>query len=243
MTSPPVEPAGARSAAQRDTAAAFSSSRPSSSRMGSATGLFRRWKAKASASPAASGRGSSMMRSMRPGRSSASSRFASGTDVAARMITAPGASSSPAAQSRGPPARVSSICIMSSDSNRVTAPPSPEMSERCDAMASTWSRKRMHGAMARAASKSSATRRSEAPTAACRMSGQVTGRNRTPKCFMASAAMARTSVVLPVPGAPCRRTPPGLSTPSRAARRGCRSGRSTAAAASATCSPAPGSGL
>eukprot|EP00968_Pinguiococcus_pyrenoidosus_P018780 scaffold1954_cov268-Pinguiococcus_pyrenoidosus.AAC.217 len=101
----------------------------------------------------------------------------------------------------------------------------------------------MQGAIARAASNASDTLRSEAPTAACRMSGHVIGRKRTPNRSRASAATARTRAVLPVPDGPRSMTPPDRMTPSLRERSGLTKGSRTVDATSATTLPYPGSGL
>src|SRR4051812_1878467 len=148
--------------------------------------------------PRRSGRGTTIRRSKRPGRSSAGSST-SGRFVAAMMIT-PSLLSKPSISTRS----WLSVCSRSSW-------PPPRPAPRWRPTASISSMKMMHGAFFLPCSNRSRTRLAPTPTNISTKSEPEIEKNGTP----ASPAMARASSVLPVPGGPIIRTPFGIRPPRR----------------------------
>mmetsp|Transcript_22112 Transcript_22112/g.73175 ORF Transcript_22112/g.73175 Transcript_22112/m.73175 type:complete len:312 (+) Transcript_22112:149-1084(+) len=143
-----------------------------------------------------SGSGNSILRSMRPGRSSALSRMS--MRFVAMMTLMDCVGSKPSSWLRS-----SSIVRPTSES-----PPSPP-SPRLDPMESTSSMKMMDGAASRAMTKSSRTMRDPSPMYFCTSSAPETRTNvQSVWC-----ATARARSVLPVPGGPSRSTPRGVFAP------------------------------
>jgi len=144
----------------------------------------------------ASGSGTMIWRSNRPGRSSAASRM-SGRLVAA-ITTTPSDDSKPS---------ISDSIWLSVCSRSSCPPPSP--APRLRPIESISSMKIMARPILRACWKRSRTRDAPTPTNISMKSEPVTERNPTP----ASPATARAKSVLPVPGGPTSSTPLGTRAP------------------------------
>ena len=157
-----------------------------------------------------SGSGTNTILSRRPGRRSAGS-IMSGRFVAATRYT-PSRPSTPSISA--------SIWFTTLSAARLEPPPSP----RFGARASSSSKKRMHGAAARARAKSDRTARSDSPTHLLRSSGPL----MEMKFARDSFAQAFATSVLPQPGGPCSRTPAPGGIPTLRNRSGQRMGSATA---------------
>ena len=147
--------------------------------------------------PLTSGRLTTIRRSNRPGRSNAGSST-SGRFVAATRMT-PSLASKPSISTRS----WFSVCSRSSW-------PPPRPAPRCRPTASISSMNTMHGAFFFPCSNKSRTRDAPTPTNISTKSEPLIEKNGT----LASPATARAMSVLPVPGAPIRRTPFGIRPPS-----------------------------
>mmetsp|Transcript_72664 Transcript_72664/g.183968 ORF Transcript_72664/g.183968 Transcript_72664/m.183968 type:complete len:210 (+) Transcript_72664:735-1364(+) len=150
-----------------------------------------------------SGRSTAIMRSKRPGRSSAASkmsdRFVPASTTTPRLGWKPSISTS----------------IWFKVPSRSSLPPMPPPL-RLRPMASISSMKTMHGACLRASAKRSRTRRAPTPTNISSKSEPEACKKGTP----ASPAIARANRVLPVPGGPDIIRPFGSFAPKRVKRSG-----------------------
>ena len=169
-----------------------------------------------------SGSGNSILRSRRPGRSSA------GSSVSARLVAMITLTftlwSKP------------SIWFSSSIKMRCTSRSAPVCaSKRAVAMASTSSTKMMAGACSRARRNTSRTMRGPSPRYFCTNSEPTTRM----KAAVVWCATALASMVLPVPGGPYSSTPRGGSMPICRYSSWCVSGSSTASRISCFCTSAP----
>mmetsp|Transcript_40418 Transcript_40418/g.130346 ORF Transcript_40418/g.130346 Transcript_40418/m.130346 type:complete len:212 (-) Transcript_40418:449-1084(-) len=169
-----------------------------------------------------SGAGNSILRSMRPGRSSAESsmsmRFVAITTLIWLVASKPSSWLSS-----------SSIVRWTSES----PPPSP--SWRCPPMESISSMKMMEGACSRAMTKSSRTIREPSPMYFWTSSDPETRM----KVQSVWCATARASSVLPVPGGPYMSTPLGWAMPSDSKSSGCLIGSSMTSLISLICLSQP----
>mmetsp|Transcript_11021 Transcript_11021/g.45747 ORF Transcript_11021/g.45747 Transcript_11021/m.45747 type:complete len:297 (-) Transcript_11021:56-946(-) len=169
----------------------------SSSRFSSLpTGRFRACTRRIASRARRSGSSTGMMRSMRPLRTSASSR------VSTRLVA--------------PSTKMLSSCVSKpSISTKSWMRPcsrsstSPAEEPRARPMASISSMKTMHGACARARANRSRTRAAATPTNISTNSEPLAEKNGTPASF----AIALARYVLPVPGGPTSSTPLGRCTP------------------------------
>ncbi len=163
----------------------------------SASGMSRVWMRRMASRPARSGGETTTMRSKRPGRvragSSTSARL-----VAARTIT-PSEPEKPSI----------SVRIWLRVCSRSSWPPMALPPPRARPMVSISSMKMMAGATLRASVNSSRTREAPTPTIISMNSEAEAEKKGTP----ASPATARARRVLPVPGGPESRTPPGIRAP------------------------------
>src|SRR6266852_2857811 len=162
-----------------------------------ASGILRVWTRRICSRPLTSGMSTTIWRSNRPGRSSAGSRM-SGRLVAASRMT-PSFDSKPS---------ISTSSWLSVCSRSSCPPPSP--APRCRPTASISSMNTMQGACFLPCSNRSRTRDAPTPTNISTKSEPLIEKNGT----FASAATARASSVLPVPGGPIKSTPFGMRPPS-----------------------------
>ncbi len=162
-----------------------------------ASGMSRVWIRRMASRPARSGGETDTVRSKRPGRVSAGSST-SGRLVAA-MTTTPSEPEKPSI----------SVRIWFRVCSRSSWPPMAAPPPRARPMVSISSMKTIEGATLRASEKSSRTREAPTPTIISMNSEAEAEKNGTP----ASPATARASRVLPVPGGPANRTPPGIRAP------------------------------
>mmetsp|Transcript_45101 Transcript_45101/g.70550 ORF Transcript_45101/g.70550 Transcript_45101/m.70550 type:complete len:230 (-) Transcript_45101:636-1325(-) len=158
-----------------------------------------------------SGRGNSILRSMRPGRQSAGSSV-SGRLVAMSTLMLPRGSNPSSSVTICSMVRCTSLSEFAS-SLPVRLPP----------MASISSKKMMQAFLLRAMVNSSRTMRAPSPTYFCTSSEPITRMKHASVRF----ATARAESVFPVPGGPYSITPLGGSMPSVTNRSGCSSGSST----------------
>mmetsp|Transcript_56476 Transcript_56476/g.129690 ORF Transcript_56476/g.129690 Transcript_56476/m.129690 type:complete len:324 (+) Transcript_56476:337-1308(+) len=171
--------------------------------------ILREWIFRMSSRASSLGLGNSILRSMRPGRSSAVSRMSSLFVAMTTLIWL--VASKPSSW-----LTISSIVRCTS-----LSPPAPS-SKRVPPMASTSSRKTMHAFLERAIWNSSRTIRAPSPTYFCTSSDPMTRMKHASVRF----ATARAASVLPVPGGPYSKMPLGGSMPSCTKRSGCSIGSS-----------------
>ena len=162
------------------------------------TGTLRAWTDRIRSRPLMSGFGTWIVRSNRPGRSSAGS--STSLRLVAAIMMMPSFASKPSISTSS----WFSVCSRSS-----LPPPMP--TPRARPTASISSMNRMQGADFLACSNMSRTRLAPTPTNISTKSDPEMVKNGTP----ASPAMARASSVLPVPGGPTSSAPLGILPPRR----------------------------
>mmetsp|Transcript_12428 Transcript_12428/g.38671 ORF Transcript_12428/g.38671 Transcript_12428/m.38671 type:complete len:378 (+) Transcript_12428:32-1165(+) len=184
--------------------------------------ILREWIFKISKRASSSGAGNSILRSMRPGRSRASS--STSIRLVAMMTLMLCDDSKPSSW-------LSSSSIVRCTSESELAP----ASLRLVPMESISSMKMMDGACSRAITKSSRTRRAPSPMYFCTSSVPDTRM----KVQSVWCATARASSVLPVPGGPYSSTPLGWAIPSASKSSGWFTGSSITSLISLTCFDRP----